>query len=296
MHKFMRSIGFSKLNRRELQKLVTDVILEGPKRSYTTLDEENVVAAYSKEFAPGIGVTVVGQFDEKDQFTYDYYYPFLSPRDISTEEDVSVERHAATESYAGVFEDVRMGISVIFYLQNMIPYIKALKADELPMKGTTLSLSALSIDGIILMPLQKSVKDVVTNIQSAKNRTKLIMAARNGDEEAIEDLTLKDMDTYTTIAQKIKQDDVFTLVDTYMMPYGVECDQYAILGEITEVETVKNSLTNEELYHMNVMCNDISIQLVVNKEDVFGEPAVGRRYKGNIWLQGVINFPTESQE
>ena len=296
MHKFMRSVGFSKLNRRELQKLVTDVILEGPKRSYTTLDEENVIAAYSKEFAPGIGVTVVGQFDEKDQFTYDYYYPFLSPRDISTEEDVSVERHAATESYAGVFEDVRMGISVIFYLQNMIPYIKALKADELPMRGTTLSLSALSIDGIILMPLQKTVKDVVTNIQSTKNRSKLIMAARNGDEEAIEDLTLKDMDTYSAIAQKIKQDDVFTLVDTYMMPYGVECDQYAILGEITEIETVKNSVTDEELYHMNVLCNDISIQLVVNKEDVFGEPAVGRRYKGNIWLQGVINFPTESRE
>lgn len=296
MHKFMRSVGFSKLNRRELQKLVTDVILEGPKRSYTTLDEENVIAAYSKEFAPGIGVTVVGQFDEKDQFTYDYYYPFLSPRDISTEEDVSVERHAATESYAGVFEDVRMGISVIFYLQNMIPYIKALKADELPMRGTTLSLSALSIDGIILMPLQKTVKDVVTNIQSSKNRSKLIMAARNGDEEAIENLTLKDMDTYSTIAQKIKQEDVFTLVDTYMMPYGVECDQYAILGEITEFETVKNCVTDEELYHMNILCNDISIQLVVNKEDVFGEPAVGRRYKGNIWLQGVINFPTESRE
>ena len=118
-----------------------------------------------------------------------------------------------------------------------------------------------------------------------------MLAARNGDEEAIESLTLKDMDTYSTIAQKIHQDDVFTLVDTYFMPYGVECDQYSVLGEITSVEEVTNSLTQESIYKMTLVCNDIEMQLCVNKADVFGEPAVGRRYKGNVWLQGKINFP-----
>lgn len=291
MHKFMRSVGFSQLNRKQLQKLVTDIIVEGPNRSYTSLDDDLVIATFSREVAPGIGITVVGEFDENDQFSYDYFYPYLESFDISTEEDVSVERHAATESYAGVFEDVRMGVSIIFYLQNLIPYVKAMRSDLLPMEGTTLSLSALSLDGIILMPLQKTAKDMVNNIQSSRNRAKLMMAARSGDEDAIEDLTLKDMDTYTSIAQKIHHEDVFTLVDTYFMPYGVECDQYSILGEILSVEEVTNSITGEKLYHMSINCNDIQMQLVVNKEDVFGEPAVGRRYKGNIWLQGRINFP-----
>lgn len=291
MHKFMRSVGFSQLNRKQLQKLVTDIIVEGPNRSYTSLDDNLVIASFSREIAPGIGITVVGEFDEDDQFSYDYFYPYLESFDISTEEDVSVERHAATESYAGVFEDVKMGVSIIFYLQNLIPYIKAMRSDLLPMEGTTLSLSALSLDGIILMPLQKTAKDMVNNIQSSRNRTKLMMAARSGDEDAIEDLTLKDMDTYTSIAEKIHHEDVFTLVDTYFMPYGVECDQYSILGEILSVEEVTNSVTGEKLYHMSISCNDIQMQLVVNKEDVFGEPAVGRRYKGNIWLQGRINFP-----
>lgn len=291
MHKFMRSVGFSQLNRKQLQKLVTDIIVEGPNRSYTSLDDDLVIATFSREVAPGIGITVVGEFDENDQFSYDYFYPYLESFDISTEEDVSVERHAATESYAGVFEDVRMGVSIIFYLQNLIPYVKAMRSDLLPMEGTTLSLSALSLDGIILIPLQKTAKDMVNNIQSSRNRAKLMMAARSGDEDAIEDLTLKDMDTYTSIAQKIHHEDVFTLVDTYFMPYGVECDQYSILGEILSVEEVTNSITGEKLYHMSINCNDIQMQLVVNKEDVFGEPAVGRRYKGNIWLQGRINFP-----
>ena len=291
MHKFLRSIGFSKLNRKDMQALATDIIVNGPSRAYTSLDDDSVIACFSKEVAPGVGITVVGEFDENDEFSYDYYYPYLEATGISTEEDVSVEAHAATESYAGVFEDVRMGISIIFYLQNMIPYIKALRTDMLPMEGTTLSLSALSLDGIILMPLQKTAKDLVTTSQATNTRAKLVKAARNGDEDAIENLTMHDMDTYSTIAQRLQQDDVFTLVDTYFMPYGVECDQYSILGEIIELEELTNNMTGEDLYHMTIICNDIRMQLVVNKEDVFGEPAVGRRYKGNIWLQGHINFP-----
>lgn len=288
----MRAIGFSKLNRKKLQGLVTDVIVNSKDRLYTSLDDENIVASFKKEIAPGVGIIVVGQFDENDQFAYDYYFPYIDAELTSTEEDVSVERHAATESYAGVFEDPRMGITIIFYLQNMIPYVKALRSDILPIKGTTLSLSALSLDGIILMPLHKTINDVVSNIQNNKGRNKLLLAAKSGDEEAIESLTLNDMDTYTTLAQKIKQEDLYTIVDTSFMPFGVECDQYSIVGEIIEYDEVVNAISGETVYRLQLLVNDVMIRVAVNKADVFGEPAVGRRYKGNIWLQGKINFPS----
>ena len=292
MHKYMRAIGFSEFNSvKDLKKLIADIIVDAPKRSYTSLTDKKIVASFSREFAPGIGVTVIGEFDEDDEFSYDYYFPYVESFAISSEEDISVERHAATESYAGVIDDVRTGVSIIFYLQNMIPYISALRSDLLPMTGTTLSLSALSLSGTILMPLKKTVKDVVTDQQFGRSRSALVNAARSGDDEAMESLTLKDMDTYTSIAQRIQTDDVYTLVDTYFMPYGVECDLYAILGEIKELEELKNSVTNEELYKMTLICNDIELELCVNKEDVYGEPQVGRRYKGTIWLQGQINFP-----
>ena len=88
-----------------MQALATDIIVNGPSRAYTSLDDDSVIACFSKEVAPGVGITVVGEFDENDEFSYDYYYPYLEATGISTEEDVSVEAHAATESYAGVFED-----------------------------------------------------------------------------------------------------------------------------------------------------------------------------------------------
>ena len=49
------------------------------------------------------------------------------------------------------------------------------------------------------------------------NRNQLIAAARQGDESAIESLTLEDMDTYTSISKKILTEDVFSLVDTYFI-------------------------------------------------------------------------------
>ena len=77
------------------------------------------------------------------------------------------------------------------------------------------------------------------------------------------------------------------------MPYGVECDQYSILGEITECRTVTNSLTGEEIYEMGINCNDLQFDICINKQDLLGEPQVGRRFKGIIWMQGFINFPGE---
>ena len=104
-------------------------------------------------------------------------------------------------------------------------------------------------------------------------------------------LTLDDMDTYTTISRKIQKEDVFSLVDTYFMPYGVECDQYSILGEIVEYHQELNRMTKEEIVFMTIECNELTFDVCINKEDLFGEPAVGRRFKGTVWLQGYIEFP-----
>lgn len=292
MHKYLRAIGFSKLtDRKELQKLLTDIVVNGTDRAYTSNGENTLLAEFGKDFAEGMGIAVCGEFDEDDRFTYDYYYPYLRGNIISSQEDVSVERHAAQESYAGVCDDIKVGVSLIFYLQNMIPYVKAQNSGILPIRGTTLTLTALSVKGTIMMPIMKTEKDLIKNKRTFINRSQLINAARKGDEEAIENLTLDDMDTYTTISRRILKEDVFSLVDTYFMPYGIECDHYSILAEIIECSLVKNKLTEEEIYIMTLNCNDLIFEVGINKVDLYGEPAAGRRFKGIIWMQGFINFP-----
>jgi hypothetical protein len=285
-------VGFSKISdRKELTQLITNSIQTAQKRSYVTTNENVMLGEFARDYADGIGMAVCGEFDDDDKFIYEYYYPYLVPSSVSTQEDLNVERHAATYSYAGVCNEPRLGVTLIFYLQNMVPYIKFENEDNFPIRGTTLSLAALSIKGQILMPIAKTEEEIEVARKKSNYRNKLINNARRGDETAIESLTLDDMDLYTTLSKKIKKQDVFTLVDTYFMPYGVECDQYSVLGEVLDSRKVENSLTRENVYIMKIKCNDLEFDVCINEADLLGEPAVGRRFKGNIWMQGVINYP-----
>lgn len=296
LHRFMRAIGFSEYtDRNKLKELLKKVILTADQRAYTINDEDIMLGEFSKGFAENMGITVCGEFDEEDKFTYEYYYPYLRGRGITSLEDVSVERHASRESYAGVCDDIKVGISLIFYLQNRIPYVKAHFCGELPIRGTSLTLSGLSTQGSILLPIEKDEEQKQRIRQDSVNRTNLIAAARKGDEDAIEMLTMEDMDMYSTISKKIQKEDVFSIVDTYFMPYGVECDHYSVLGEIMECSKVRNNITGEEIFLLKICCNELTFDVAINIIDMLGEPRVGRRFKGTIWLQGFINFPDYSE-
>lgn len=293
MHKYMRAIGFSEISdRREEQRLITDIIMNATHRAYTSNSENTILAEFCEDFAQNIGIAVCGEFDAEDKFTYDYFYPYLRGTGVSSYDDVSVERHADKESYAGVCDDIKVGVSLIFYLQNIIPYVKAQNMNILPVTGTTLTLSGLSISGNIILPVSKDENEIRRIQKESTSRNQLIAAARQGDEEAIESLTLEDMDIYSTISRKILTESVFSLVDTYFMPYGVECDQYSILGEIQDIDLRVNKITGEEIYVMSLNCNDLEFDVCINKKDLYGEPQIGRRFKGVIWMQGYINYPS----
>ena len=295
MHKYMRAIGFSEYSdRKKLKQLLTDVVMSSDEQAYTLNQEEIMLGEFRKNFAENMGLAVCGEFDEEEKFIYEYYFPYLKGSGITSCEDVSVERHAEKDSYAGVCDDIKVGISLIFYLKNRIPYVKAQATGKLPIRGTTLTLSALSVSGNIMLPIQKDEEQMRKVKQASLTRQNLMVAARKGDEEAIESLTLEDMDMYTTISKKIQKEDIFSLVDTYFMPYGVECDQYSVLGEIVDMRLVSNRITGEQMYVLTICTNELTFDVSINIMDLFGEPQVGRRFKGIIWLQGSINFPEET--
>ena len=48
--------------------------------------------------------------------------------------------------------------------------------------------------------------------------------------------------------------------------------------------------TDERIYELRISCNDLDLDICINKNDLIGEPEVGRRFKGVIWLQGNVHF------
>lgn len=291
MHKYLRAVGFSEVEtRQQYMSLAEKVVKESDKREYMTFGKSSLLTEFSKDIASDIGLRVCGELDDEDRFQIDYCFPYLNGKVVSTQTSVNIDRHADKLSFAGVCEDNRLGITIIFYLNNRLDYLRMLENDTFTFDSVPVSLSGLSLEGTIMMPIAVNPLAQKKAKASEKNRMKLLEAAKSGDEAAIETLTLEDIDTYSSISKRIKKNDVFSLVSTYVMPFGVECDQYSVLGEIVDCKVVTNKITGEEIYRMLLKCNDILLDMCVNKKDVFGEPKIGRRYRGNIWLQARLDF------
>ena len=201
-----------------------------------------------------------------------------------------VEQRSEKVCFSGACDDVRVGVTLIFYLANAGEYLTE-RTKGIPGEGfSNLTLSGLSTEGKILLPIQKNIAQRERDQQLTRKRTQMIYEARRGNEEAMENLTMDDMDTYAMISRRIANEDIFSIVDTYFMPYGMECDRYNVMGEILEWMETTNKLTGEKLYQMTINCNDLIFDICMNQEDLMGIPEVGRRFKGIIWLQGSLNF------
>lgn len=288
MHKFLRSIGFSNIRKKDLE-IVLEEIIERPELMKITKDSEgNEFAELSRNFAPNVGITVRGTYGEDDSFEMDYYYPYMLGTSITTHEQIEVEKHAEKESYAGVCDELNLGVTLIFYLQNVADYLSERNVHQSRVNYGAI-LAGLSVDGKILVPIQDSVCKEKANVQHKHDeRNQLMAQARDGDEDAIESLTLDDMDTYAILSQRILKEDILSIVKSTFMPYGIESDQYSILGEIVDFTRLENKITHENMYGLKVSCNDIMFDVCINEKDLLGEPDIGRRFKGSVWMQGSL--------
>ena len=292
VHRYLRAIGFSELHqKKQLDKLLRDIVSH-PDVHYTALSSEGFeFAEFVRMYSPDFGIAVCGEYQDDDCFYMDYFYPVFYGNGISTNESIEVERHSGNESYAGICDDSRIGVTLIFHLQNVSDYLNKRLIYGNIFQNVSTTLSAMSLEGKVLLSISKDERQKERIEQDTRNRHHLIAAAREGDEDAIESLTLEDIDTYSMISRRVANEDILSIVDSYFMPYGIESDHYSILGQILEVNSVMNVNTKEEIYILNIDANDLIFDVCINKIDLFGEPLPGRRFKGNIWMQGNLNFP-----
>jgi len=291
LHRYLRAVGFSKIQKREeYEELVrfTSECYQTEETAATVEGED--FSERRKVFADQMGLMVRGVYDDKDEFHSEYCVPYFIGRSERSYEDIVIERHAEKESYAGVCDDMNLGVSLIFYLQNVTEYLNRVRYGRTDQVSASLILSGLSVEGKILMPVYQKMP-VVSEIRASQERNRMLQAARDGDEDAIENLTLEDMDTYSMISRRISDEDVFSIVETTFMPCGVECDQYSVVGEILDLKSDENIYTGEKIYIMALECNNMIVSMAINALSLLGEPKIGRRFKGQIWLQGTVKFP-----
>lgn len=290
MHKFLRSIGFGTYQKkREISALLADLEKSAGKRRRIQTEPDCNVCEVRAEVAPGMGIVIVGETDEDGVFRREYYYPYLTSNDISSEVECTIQRHTEKETFGGLLDETRVGISLIFYLDNGFDYLER-KLDRASRRVKAVRLTGLSGEGKILLPLHKTRKQIEKAQVAARDRSSLLEAARNGDEDAMETLTIEDIDMYSQISRRMLKEDIYSIVDSSFMPSGIECDQYTVIGEIVCVEEKRNRISNELVYDLTLNCNDMIFHVGIAQKDLLGQPVIGRRFKGQIWMQGVAEF------
>ena len=290
MHSYLRAVGFSDVRDITQLNMVIDEIVRFCSAKTVFEDRDGRLhAEISREFGERFGLTVCGEYDRNGMFYAEYVFPYFRGRYESSHESVIIEKHVANDSCCGACDDLRVGATLIFYLQNMGEYavrtLQGKKRNEI--RATVFS--ALSMDGTVLLPVEKD-EDAEETEQPGIDREQLLQAAREGDAEAIEFLSEEDYDTYSMLIDRVSREDVLSIVDSYFMPNGSDCECYSVLGTIQSVERLLNSATGEEIVCLAIECNGITMDIAINAADLVGEPKEGRRFRGTIWLMGQVLF------
>ena len=123
MHSFLKAIGFSQISKREeMKKIILDVIKNYDKKNVIQNYPDGTFAEFSRNYGNDCGITVCGQYDEEDRFHVEYYYPFFRGTGVTTQEAVTVEKHVDKNAFSGACDDLRIGITLIFFFR-MLPNI-----------------------------------------------------------------------------------------------------------------------------------------------------------------------------
>lgn len=291
MHSFLRAIGFSKIkSRKQLEQIYYHTLREPNRKVITTISVDTSLIQLEKDFGPSLGLALIGEYDINGDLSIEHYYPYLKGDSFMEYESISIEKQTDKESYAGVCEDYRLGMTLIFYMLNIADYAKSKWFNYSNRNLTNVKFSGLSINGTILLGTMHTKESLRYNEEILNTRNNLLAAAKNGDTEAIESLTLDEMDTYQILSGRISNEDILSIVDTSFMPCGVECDHYMVIGDILKCTLIENSYTGETIYNLLLEANGIIMNIAINSIDLQGEPKEGRRFRGEIWLQGIVRI------
>lgn len=293
MHSYLRAIGFSKLkNRSEQNKLITAVLDSATNKKEIEIGSDTKFVQINKSIGGRLGLSIIAEGDKEDHLTIEHSFPYCIGSHTTIQPEILIEPHIDKEAYSGISEDYNLGYTIIYALQNTVDYVRSTWSNEYYKNPKKVKFGALSLDGRILYGVHLEHNSFPYDKQpiSNKDRRKLIAKAKSGDMDALENLTLDDMDTYSLVTKRIKDEDLFTVIETYFMPYGMDNEHYTILGIIKKIEQITNEFSDELVYNLTVVCNNITIDVAINSLDLEGEPKVGRRFRGIIWLQGQVDF------
>ena len=157
IHAFLRAIGFRSITRsKDIYGILEDVVKHPDEQTRTQDANGNTIGCFLKYFGKGFGIKVCGDFLNDTEFHICWYFPVFNGSYVSTYEQIEVERFAEKEAFAGICDDVRMGVTLIFSVSNMEEILEKRQQYGNSLLASNAVLSGLASSGKILLPVSKT--------------------------------------------------------------------------------------------------------------------------------------------
>lgn len=289
MHTFLPSIGFPWINtwsdEAKLLKFVTDSPDQVKMAQMNS--ESRSLAVYEKHFSADgrIGIRAFGIY-ENGSFSCISYLPYADNPQLSLKEPCELTKAGDGERLLGSVDDYRMGLLIIFTVSNYGRLALMEDKEKGQPKVRGIRLTGLGREGRILMPVRMSREQQEYHHRIMETQGDLSKAAREGDQEAANEFYYSDYSIASDARKRLSTEDLYSVVNTAILPVGVECDQYQVVAQIKSVETILNEVSGAELYYLRVRINTLHAVICIPKSEVKGVPKAGRRIKCQIWLIG----------
>lgn len=306
MHLYARAVGLSGITTRSaMDTLLTEIIEKAVQNNsicYNSESDDEDSFYEAQIYYPMLkiqkfteseeigGISIRGYYNPDTKvFKQTFFFPYIVGNYEHFTKEVTIERQSDKEAYMVHCNEQGKEIVPIYFLSNIVEYLIKEKGKSLLIDRNNY-ISALSISGKIILPIKQTKSQILRDKLKTKKRNRLVDLAMKGNIDAIGDLTMGDYDIISDIFDRVRKEDIYSIVNSSFIPIGLECDKYSIIGNITDLTKVINERTGEEVYYMIMECNDNIISLGINSKDLYGVPQVGMRFVGKVWLQGSIDF------
>lgn len=292
---YIKALGFSAFDTREkAEALVSEVLKTPTKRYITNYKSDKIRVEYYKEYGSHFGLMARGEMDDNEELKVHSLLPYAVGTELTDTHEVDVVQGEKSDIFSAYCEESKSGTPISFFLQNVIDYLEIDEEEEIYIEGVRLS--AFSIEGTVVLPIEKDEEDLSLEAEEDKIREELLEQARQGNEDAMEMLEEEAEEASQMLHERMMSEDILSILEGFFVPLGDDEDIYSILGTIEGVKAVLNRVTLEEIYMLKVKCMNLNIDVYIHKEDVVGQPMVGMRYKGTCWIHGIIEFDEEDLE
>ena len=159
MHQYLRSIGFSQYKKeQDIDDLLNGFeqqFFDCARRYADKNDEMNI--EIRANVAGNMGICISGVLDRDGQFKRKNYYPYIWSDEASTNAQAQISRRIDGNSFSAILDDVRVGVTLIYLLDNPFDYLQQVGEGNTPQKTLT-KLCGFSTEGRILLPTENQMQ------------------------------------------------------------------------------------------------------------------------------------------